>query len=233
MKDIELKMESKEISDFSDLTAGQYEGKVLKREKNYKWQPYWCVLYGRQLTFYEDCEKSRVAGRIEIQPGSRCDKGETRSKIPDFSELVHRDYSKQKKYSLILKTKKGTHMFTCENVKEQTRWQIAMNNASQINASGVRLSWVPTPFSMMNSPEAVENKRRSLSRTPHSQDYNANNERNSDDIEISLGNRATSKSKEKSKYHDTHNLIPESDSDMSDGHAYTNPSLPKELVTKL
>ena len=226
-------MESKEISDFSDLTAGQYEGKVLKREKNYKWQPYWCVLYGRQLTFYEDCEKSRVVGRIEIQPGSRCDKGETKGKIPDFSELVHRDYSKLKKYSLILKTMKGTHMFTCENVKEQTRWQIAINNASQINASGVRLSWVPTPFSMMNSPEAVENKRRSLSRTPHSQDCNANNERNSDDIEISLGNRPMSRSKEKSKYDDKHNLIRESDSDMSDGHAYTNPSLPKELVTKL
>ena len=232
MKDFEVNMESKEVSDYSDLTAGQYEGKVLKRERNYKWQPYWCVLYGRQLTFYDDCDKSRVAGRIEIQPGSRCDKDQA-SKIPDFSDLVHRDYSKLKKYSLILKTKKGTHMFTCEDVKEQTRWQIAMNNASQINASGVRLSWIPTPFSMMNSPEAVEDKRRSLSRTPHAHDCNANNARNSEEIEISLANRATPKSKGKTKHDDTHNLIPESDLEMSDGHAYTNPSLPKESVTSL
>jgi hypothetical protein len=226
-------MVSNEISDYSDLTAGQYEGNVLKREKNYKWQPYWCVLYGRQLTFYEDCQKSRVAGRIEIQPGSRCDKGPAKSKIPCLSEVFHRDYTKLKKYSLTLKTKKGTHMFTCENVKEQTRWQIAMNNASQINASGGRLSWIPTPFSMMNSHEAVENKRLSLSQAPHAHDSNANHERNSEGIEISLANQGIPKSKVKSRHDDTHNLIPECDSEMSGGHVYTNPSLHKELTTTL
>jgi hypothetical protein len=224
-------MVSEQVSDYSDLTAGQYEGKVLKREKNYKWQPYWCVLYGRQLTFYDDSQKSHVAGRIEIQPGSRCDKGQPKSKIPCLSELLHRDFTKLKKYSLKLKTKKGTHVFTYENVKEQTRWQMAMNNASQINASGVRLSWIPTPFSMVNSPEAVQNKRLSLSRTPR--DCNSNNARKSEDVEISLENPSTPKSKVKSKHDDTHNLIPESDSEMTDGHAYTNPSLQKEVVTKL
>lgn len=225
-------MVSEGVSDYSDLTAGQYEGQVLKRERNYKWQPYWCVLYGRQLTFYDDSQKTKVAGRIEIQPGSRCEKGQPSSKVPRFSELYHRDYTKLKKYSLKLQTKRGTHLFTYENVKEQTRWQIAMNNASQIDASGVRLSWIPTPFSMVDSPEAVENKRLSLSRTPH--DCNAINQRNSEDLQIALANRAGVKNKGKSKQDDTHNLIPESESEMSDGHAYTNPSLHnKELVTTL
>ncbi|XP_028399331.1 sterile alpha motif domain-containing protein 9-like [Dendronephthya gigantea] len=172
-------MESEEISDYSDLTAGQYEGQVLKRERNYKWTPYWCVLYGRQLTFYESSEKISVVGRIEIQPGSTCDKGQSTGEI---AERFRRDYSKLSKYSLRLKTKKGTHLFTYENVKEQTRWQIAMNNASQINASGVRLSWIPTPFSIVNSPEAVEQKRLSLSRTPR--DPNANIQQNTEEVQI-------------------------------------------------
>ena len=216
------------MSDYSDLTAGQYEGQVLKRERNYKWKPYWCVLYGRQLTFYENSEKSSVVGRIEIQPGSTCDKGQSTGKI---AELFHRDYSRLSKYSLRLKTKKGTHLFTYENVKEQTRWQIAMNNASQINASGVRLSWIPTPFSIVNSPEAVEKKRLSLTRTPR--DPNANIDQYTEELQIMTGNHATSKRKIKPKTEDTHDLISESDSEMAHGHAYSNPSLPKEFVTKL
>ena len=225
-------MVSEEVSDYSDLTAGQYEGQVLKRERNFKWQPYWCVLYGRQLTFYEDKQKTYVVGRIEIQPGSRCDKGQPKSKIPSFSELVHPDFTKMKKYSLKLQTKKATHLFAYEDVKEQTRWQIAMNNASQIDASGVRLSWIPTPFSIVTSPEAVQSKRLSLSRTPHVCD--TKNGRKSEDIEITLDQSgAVPRSKSKSKHDDTHNLIAESDSEMSDGHAYTNPSLHKELVTTL
>ena len=226
-------MVSEGVSDYSDLTAGQYEGQVLKRERNYKWRPYWCVLYGRQLTFYDDSQKTTVAGRIEIQPGSRCEKGEPSSKVPSFSELLHRDYTKLKKYSLKLQTKRGTYLFTYENVKEQTRWQIAMNNASQIDASGVRLSWIPTPFSMVDSPEAVEHKRLSLSRPPH--DCNANKQRNTEDVQISLTSHAAgARNKTKSKQDDTHDLILESDSEMSHGHAYTNPCLhDKELVTTL
>lgn len=221
-------MVSEEQSDYSDLTAGHYEGEVLKRERNYKWKPYWCVLFGRLLTFYEDSDKSRIAGRIEIQPGSRCDKEQAKGKLPRFPQLFHRDYMKLKKYSLRLQTKKGTHLFAYQNVKEQTRWQMAMNNASQINASGVRLSWIPTPFSMMTSPEAVKNKRQSLTRTNRN-----NKEAKFEDAEITVTNRATQKMKAISGFDDTHNLIAESDSETPQAGAYTNPSLHKELVTTL
>lgn len=228
-----------DVSDYSDLTAGQYEGKVLKRERHYKWRSYWCVLYGRQLTFYDDSKKNRVAGRIEIQPGSRCDKEKGKSKFPSLAEIFHREYSKTKKYPLQLKTKKGTHLFTYEDVKEQSRWQMAMNNASQVNASGVRLSWIPTPFSMVTTPN-IESKRSSRSPAepspPSSPDRNANGARDSEGLQLGMISVVSILPKSsKSKHDDTRTLIPESDSPDSE-LAFTNPSVHmniKEFVTSL
>ena len=232
-------MNNGELSDYSDLTAGQYEGQVMKRGRHYKWRQYWCVLSGRQLTFYDNSEKNQVVGRIEIQPGSRCDKCVGKAKFPSLAELFHREYKKAKKYPLKLKTKKGTHLFTYEDVKEQTRWQLALNNASQENVSGVRLSWVPTPFSMVTTP--VENIRSNLSpveqlcHEDRSPDIGKGLDAMEQTTSVPVTNTAP-KTKCKSKRDDTRTLIAESDSVMSDRLAFTNISAMgnrHEMVTSL
>ena len=227
-------MANEEISNYSDLTAGHYEGRIFKREPNHKWQPFWCVLYGRQLTFYEDEKKSHIIGQIEIQPGSSCDKARSSIRIPTIANLFHRDHWKRKKHLLKLKTKKGTHLFTYENVNEQTRWHIAMNNASQINQKGVRLSWIPTPFSAMTTVEDIKDKRQSLTRTyrPATKlDCNSNSENDIEDghVIIQSSNKAT---KVKCKHEEFQSLISKSQTRDSP-HAYTNPNLQKEVVTTL
>lgn len=227
-----------DVSVYSELTAGQYEGQVLKRERNYKWRQYWCVLHGRQLTFYEDSEKQDVAGRIEIQPGSRCDKlGKGKRRLPSFSELFHKEYRKSKKYPLRLKTKKGTHLFTYEDVKEQSRWQMAMNNASQEYASGVRLSWIPTSFSTLSEP--VESDLSGTPSQPLSRNGSSRSSEELDALQTTMipVTSVLPRSKPKSKRDDdTRTLITESDSEMSDG--FSNPGIhhhgtAHEIVTSL
>lgn len=224
-------MHGVDVSVYSELTAGQYEGQVLKRERNYKWRQYWCVLHGRQLTFYEDHEKHDVAGRIEIQPGSRCDKGKGKGKLPSFAELFHKDYRKSKKYPLRLKTKKGTHLFTYEDVKEQSRWQMAINNASQEYESGVRLSWIPTPFSILSSRVESDVSPSNTPSQPLSQNGSSRSSEDSDALQMTMIHVA--RSKPKSKRDDTRTLIAESDSEMSDGLAFSNPSMHHENTDEI
>ena len=235
-------MHGTDVSVYSELTAGQYEGQVLKRERNYKWRQYWCVLHGRQLTFYEDSEKHHVAGRIEIQPGSRCDKlGKGKRKLPSFAELFHKEYRKSKKYPLRLKTKKGTHLFTYEDVKEQSRWQMAMNNASQEYASGVRLSWIPTSFSTLSDPVESDVSPTDTPSQSLSQNGSSRSSDDSDALHMTMipVTSVLPRSKPKSKRDDdTRTLITESDSEMSDGLAFSNPSIhhhdtAHEIVTSL
>lgn len=235
---------SYDVSDYSNLTAGQYQGQVLKRERNFTWRQYWCVLRGHQLTFYDDEEKHHVRGRIEIQPGSRCDKlgkaGKGDKLTTSLAELFHTEYRKVKKYPLRLKTKKGTYLFTYEDLKEQSRWQMAMNNASQEYASGVRLSWIPTPFSYLSAGQLESELSPAAGPPSHDEASSQNGGGTEPDAlpQVATMISGASRSKSKSKREDTRTLMAESDSDMSNGLGISNASMhhgnhAQEFVTSL
>ncbi|CAB4007157.1 Hypothetical predicted protein [Paramuricea clavata] len=95
---------------------GSYTDYLYKKEAKGKWVPYWVILDGKFLKFYETNKSENLIGSVEIGSKSKC--------------VV----SKRKAYSFpfILCAAHGRHLFKCESAARRHRWMTAIHQAAEL-----------------------------------------------------------------------------------------------------